>query len=92
MDNQTTVFLALMALMLLGVIYVIYRFVQSVKAKRAYDSEELPDLYEASIEDEVLPDIEESGFSALEDDFSSREESASDIYREISEANDRNGR
>jgi len=92
LDNQTTVLLALMALMLVGVGYVIYRFIQSVRAKRAYDSEELPDLYEASIEDEVLPDIEESGFSALEDDFSSREESASDIYREISEASDKNGR
>jgi len=93
LDTKTIILLAVLGLMLVGVLYVIWSFIQSVKAKRAYDNEELPDLYESEIEDEILPDIEESGFSAPSEDFHSEEESASDIYREISEANDtRSGR
>lgn len=85
--DTTVLLMVIMGLMLLGVIFLIIRFVQSVRAKRVYMTEELPDLEEAEMEDEVLPDIEESGFSSLENEFQSDEESASEFYREISEAN-----
>lgn len=78
-----------MAIMVIGVGFLIFRFVQSIRAKRAYVSEELPDIYSFEAEDEVLPDIEESGFSQLGEAFSSDEESASEIYREIYDNGDR---
>lgn len=91
--DSTVLLMVIMGIMLLGVAFLVFRFVQSVRVKRAYMTEELPDLDETEAEDEVLPDIEESGFSSLENDFQSDEESASEIYREISEANyGRNGR
>lgn len=72
-----------MALMLIGVGFLIYRFVRSIMEKRAYETEELPDIFAVEVEDEILPDIEESGFAQLGADFSNDEESASEMYREI---------
>lgn len=83
MDTHTIILLAVMGVILLGVGFVVFRFVRSVIDKRAYEREELPDIYEVEIEDEVLPDVEESGFSSLDAEFGTEEESASEMYREI---------
>lgn len=73
---------AIMALMLAGIGFLIYKFVQSVLAKRAYDNAELPDIYEVEREDEVLPDVEESGFSSIRDGFDLEDESSTDLEDE----------
>ena len=85
MSTQNIVLIAIMALMLIGVGVLIFRFIQSIRARRAYEKEELPDIYEAEVEDVVLPDIEESGFSQLGVDYGAEEESAADIYHDIYE-------
>lgn len=93
MDIQTIALLGLMALMVLGVAFIIFRFIKSILEKRAYEREVLPGIYESEIEDVILPDIEESGFSSLGEDFSSDEESASEMYREIyEESSDRSSK
>lgn len=93
MDTQTIILFAVMGLMLLGVAFLIFRFVRSIIERRAYEREELPDIYEVEIEDEVLPDVEESGFSSLDSEFGTEEESASEMYREIrDESADRRSR
>lgn len=73
---------AIMALMLVGIGFLIYKFVQSILAKRAYDNAELPDIYEVEREDEVLPDVEESGFSSIRDGFDLEDESSTDLEDE----------
>lgn len=83
MDTQTIILLAVMGMIILGVGFVVFRFVRSIIERRAYEREELPDIYEVEIEDEVLPDVEESGFSSLDSEFGTEEESASEMYREI---------
>lgn len=83
MDTQTIILLAIMVLILFGVGFVVFSFVRSIIERRAYEREELPDIYEVEIEDEVLPDVEESGFSSLDSEFGTEEESASEMYREI---------
>lgn len=83
MSTQTIILIAIMMLMLAGVGYLIFKFIKSIIAKRAYEREELPDISTIDVEDEVLPDVEESSFSQLGANFSSEDESASEIYREI---------
>lgn len=83
MDTQTIILLAVMGVIILGVGFVVFRFVRSILERRAYEREELPDIYEVEIEDEILPDIEESGFSSVSSEFGTEEESASEMYREI---------
>lgn len=77
--NITLILLyVVMALILGGVGFCIYKFVQSVLAKRAYENAELPDIYEVEREDEVLPDVEESGFASIRDGFDLEDESSTD--------------
>ncbi len=83
MTIQTILLFAVMGFMLLGVGFLIFKFVGSIKEKRAYEREELPDLDAIEEEDDVLPDIDESSFSRLGTDFANEEESASEIYRDI---------
>ena len=86
MSNETIIFLVVAGLILIGVAFIIYKFVVSILARRAYEKEELPDINEVEVEDVVLPDIEESGFSRISDEYEDEEDPNSDIYREISEA------
>lgn len=69
METATIVILAIMALMLVGIACTIVFLVRSVKAKREYENAELPDPFDAEDDEEVLPDIEESGFANLDKDF-----------------------
>lgn len=69
METTTIIILAVMALMLVGVAFTIFSLVRSVKAKREYENTELPDPFDADDDEEVLPDIEESGFSNLDKNF-----------------------
>lgn len=83
MTIETILLFAVMGLMLVGVGFLIYKFIGSIKQRRAYEREELPDLDALEEEDDVLPDIDESSFSRLGSDFGNEEESASEIYRDI---------
>lgn len=69
METKTIIILAIMALMLVGIACTIVFLVKSVKAKRAYETAELPDPFDPEDDEEVLPDIEESGFSNLHKNF-----------------------
>lgn len=69
METTTIIILAVMVLMLIGIACTIVFLVRSVKAKRDYETAELPDPFDAEDDEEVLPDIEESGFANLNRDF-----------------------
>lgn len=86
MSSQNSLLIAVMAVIVLGVAFIVYKFIRSIIERRAYEREELPDLYAAESEDVILPDIEESGFSQPAiDDFDEDE----DIYSESSELRER---
>lgn len=83
MSIEKIVLIAIMALMLIGVAFLAWKFVSAIRAKRAYETEELPDINEEYDEDEILPDVEESGFARIEVTDDDEGEYASEMYRDI---------
>lgn len=87
--SEQVLIYVIMGLMMIGIGVLVYSFVKSIIAKRAYENAELPDIYEAEQEDEILPDVEESGFSTVHNDFDLEEESSVDNYDETAKNEDK---
>lgn len=83
MELQTILLMGALGILFLVGVYLIFVFVRSIKSRRREDSEVLPDLDELEIEEDTLPDIDESSFAQVGGDFSSAEESATEIYEDI---------
>lgn len=83
MELQTTVLMGILGILFLAGLLLVFFFVKSIRNRRRESTEVLPDLDELEIEDDVLPDIDESSFAQVGGDFSAAEESATEIYDEI---------
>lgn len=79
MEIQTIVIFCVMAIMLIGIGFLIFRTIKSVRDKREYENDELPDPDDVEDEEETLPDIEESGFSKLVENFDLDDENSSEM-------------
>lgn len=76
MNTSVIIAIATLAFLLLGVGFATLMLIKSVKAKRAYENTELPDIEEVESEEETpLPDVEDTAFYGVKrnnsgDDYS----------------------